>query len=250
MSEKNEYEITPSYISAGVFERFLDLARKKAWPVINSSLLQDNGFSKAQSFPLISALKFLGLTDDEGNSTPDMIAITAAITEQQLQAILKKIIEKSYGKLLEDVVLPEADIDQLDQYFRRRNIAPTVATRSARFFIWLANRAGMEIGDTVATYKRQADIPKKGKEKPKLSEKGKLDPLVDIDLTSAQSADEYEKALLDILLTKAKESTTIPDFETVKQIREIISSIEEKERRHADGPKTVQANKQENEEDA
>lgn len=222
--------LTPPYIPASGFERFLNLARQKSWPTVDSNTLQANGFSPSLSFYLISGLKFLGLITEDGKRTELLEEITASTSEEELSSILKKVVESAYHDLLETMVLSSTTINQIDGYFRRKGVAPTVATRSARFFIYLANRAGYEVGDTVELYKHRERVKPKqfrknqpGLELQKRSAKGDL-----IDLLGASTAD-YEKALLKILMEKISLSSAIPDFETIKQMRDLIESIERKE---------------------
>lgn len=253
MSEKNEYAVTPPYVSASAFDRFLELAGQKSWPEVSSKLLRDNGFSEGQSFPILSGLKFLGLIDDDGKSSSLLDDITASTTEEQLRDVLRGIVENAYSDLIETIVVSDANVNQIDGYFRRRNIAPTVAKRSARFFIWLANRAGIEVGDSVELYKRstKADRPKKKKSGTPRKPPEKV--IKGINFSDFQSAEDYEKALLELIMTKAMESHAIPDFETIKQMRELINSIDEREnkkRRSADNPNPITNSKQKEEEEA
>lgn len=237
----NQDQQTPAYVASSVFGHFLDITSKRSWDIVTVSNLQDQGFSESQAYPLFSSLKVLKLIDDGGNPQANFEALWQATTDEDNQRALRKIVEDAYPELMK-LDLTTHTIDTIDGFFRRRGVAPSVATRSARFFIWLAGLANVDIGAEVTVTKARKPSRKASSRKPK----NEQDKPSEIDIPEG----EYEEYLLSVILQKVSSSDKVPDVETIREIRDLAKSVQDKKRRYDDDPEPDVTNKQESEEDA
>jgi hypothetical protein len=130
------------YVSAKVLSEFFDHIRYVREPsVIDSGLLQDYGISAASSYALLSTLKFLGLTDDEGKPTAAFRELQTGGDE--FRDALRNILERSYSDLFSRLDVSRDTKDKIIN-FLARNYSPATAERAARLFLDLCGEAGIQ----------------------------------------------------------------------------------------------------------
>lgn len=130
------------YVPASAMSAFFDHIRYVKTPdKVDSNLLQDYGITPGQAFALLSTLKFLGLTEDDGTPTPAFKLLQTGGDE--FKSSLRAILERAYSDLFSRLDVSRDSRDKILNFFAR-NYSPATAVRATRLFLDLCGEAGIE----------------------------------------------------------------------------------------------------------
>lgn len=133
----------PNAAAQGMAE-MMEFIRQQEWrPQINRLLIKRLGIATSNEGQVLSALRFLGFIDANGNPTPDFDE-----AKKDFPSTMKRVVLKQYADLF--AILPPAMITRkrLKSFFNEtaENEEPGQgADKRARFFIWLCGQAGIEL---------------------------------------------------------------------------------------------------------
>lgn len=137
-AKKRRKRVAP-YAPAGTLSQFFDHIRYVKTPeVVTSGLLEDYNIPKGHAFALLSALKFLGLTEDDGTPTPAYKALQTS--GEEFRVNLEEIVRRAYGDLF-SVVDPARNGREHIKNFFARNHSPATAERATALFLDLCGEA-------------------------------------------------------------------------------------------------------------
>ncbi len=129
------------YAPASVVSQFFDHIRFVKTPgVVTSRLLEDYNITKGHTWALLSTLKFLGLTEDNGTPTPAYKALQTS--GEEFRANLEEVVRKSYADLF-SVTDPSRNGREHIKNFFARNYSPATAERATALFLDLCGEAGI-----------------------------------------------------------------------------------------------------------
>lgn len=130
----------PPYISSNIWQAFFEKMQRVNRPsILSVDLLRQYGIPAAQS-ELLSALKFLGLTDNESKTTEKFVGIQ--LKGEAFKVNLKDILLESYSDLFEKHPLEHASYDDLQNYFAIK-YSQASAKKMAKSFAVLCQLAGL-----------------------------------------------------------------------------------------------------------
>jgi hypothetical protein len=129
------------YVPASTLSAFFDHIRYVKTPdKVDTNLLQDYGVAKGHAFALLSALKFLGLTEDDGTLTPAFRLLQSG--GEEFQTNLREIVERAYDDLFSRLDVSRDGRDKILNFFAR-NYSPATAEKATRLFLDLCGEAGI-----------------------------------------------------------------------------------------------------------
>lgn len=138
--KKRRKRLAP-YVPASTLSQFFDHIKYVKTPdQVTNGLLQDYNIPKGHAFALLSALKFLGLTDDGGIPTPAYHAVQTS--GEEFRANLEEIVRRAYSDLF-SVVDPSKNGREHIKNFFARNYSPATAERATALFLDLCGEAGI-----------------------------------------------------------------------------------------------------------
>jgi hypothetical protein len=139
---------TPPYGSVNRLKYVFDLFSTHSFPQVTSSLLKGRGFSGSDAFQTISALKFLGVVDAEGNKTDTMTKLQLR-GEERTQAIAQ-IVKNAYLKLFETVTDPNklSRDDLHNDFISIYGLSGRLASTAVPNFLWLCKEGGLEVTES------------------------------------------------------------------------------------------------------
>lgn len=130
----------PPYISANIWQAFFDkMQRVNRPPRLSVELLREYGIPAGQA-ELQSALKFLGLIDNDLKTTDQFVAIQ--LKGDAFRSGLSQILQNAYYDLFEKHPLDHATYDDLQNYFAIK-YSQASAKKMAKSFAVLCQMAGM-----------------------------------------------------------------------------------------------------------
>lgn len=134
---------TVPYCTVKGFRRALDLLGKPPAPtVVDRQVLIDRGLSPHSVYPVLGALRYLGIVAADGRLTPTAAAFLAPDDIAGRRAA----VERAYADVLADVPFPVEDREVVDQILIvKHGCAPGVAAFCSTLFLWLAAEAGMPV---------------------------------------------------------------------------------------------------------
>lgn len=137
----------PPYGSVSRLSLMFSLFSTHSFPQITSSFLKSRGFSGSDASHTISALKFLGIIDNEGNKTEKMSKLQLK-GEQYSQAVLE-ILKDSYAKMFEAVKEPNnlSKDDLYNDFISIYGLSGRLATTAVPNFLWLCKEAGLQTAE-------------------------------------------------------------------------------------------------------
>lgn len=154
-------------------------------PKVDVALLKKYNIAPKNEPKVVRALKFLGLIDDKSEPTSKFKLIQ--VTGEQFQTNLKTLIEEAYKDIFDTYGgIPES-WEVLENYFRVSYDVPSVAYKSALFFVRMCLEAGLKLPPKIAERVSgggrppQAGKREKGKEeRKKVSKKTRREAARDI----------------------------------------------------------------------
>lgn len=118
-------------------------------------------FSGAVGGQVLTALKFLGLTNDDGEPTPDLKALVEAHDTDAWPAKLAAIIQKAYAPVFK-LNLETASPNQFGEHFRKLYPAADDSSRkSVTFFLNAVRDAQIKISPYIMKNKKPRSAPAK-----------------------------------------------------------------------------------------
>ena len=115
MEEKKQ--LRPPYASSGVADAILDLFRRIVPKKIDTKFIVENNIAKpTNAFTATDFVKWLGITDENGNVKEDIMSKLRLVGEER-EKFIKTLIEKSYADLFSKVNLQQAKKDDIINYF-------------------------------------------------------------------------------------------------------------------------------------
>lgn len=131
------------YCTVKGFRRALEVLRSTDGEQrVDRSLLVGGGLSSHAAYPVLGALRFLGLVDRHGRRTPHLEPF---LDEDDVQG-RRAVVERAYAAILDDVPFPVEDREEVDRILvERHGCAPGVAAFCSTFFLWLAADGGLPV---------------------------------------------------------------------------------------------------------
>lgn len=166
----------PPYGAFKTFLGFIAMLKEKGVPAqIDASVLPSSLSGSAQS-QLRTGLRFLGLTNDGGETSPALKSLVAAYGSDNWQAALRPIVVAGYSQIIEAMNLENATLGQLATAFRERGEVrgASVLRKSIRFYLDALKAVDIKHSSHLARglSKAAGDRPerKNGKSTPKLGQ--------------------------------------------------------------------------------
>lgn len=223
MSQRPESPTT-AYVNGSYFQLLLEIFTRVRPDTIDNRWLVINGIPEGNAFPLLSAVKFLGIVDEKGKVTDPKLLIRLG-NPQERQVALREIVDRTYGDLLTSTAIEDATINSVDLYFQYHGVKPSLSGKAARFFFWIAQAAGYKLGEVYTP--QPPSTRDKSRKQPKPNEKQNGNGSEEA--TESQSATseraEYEEELLRILLDNMRQSGQLPETDLLKEITSLIGTI-------------------------
>lgn len=242
----SENTYVPPYISAGEFVKFIKaLPRRKPDP-LTIKALQDMGILGSNAYTLKSSLIRMGIYDEEGNLLERDILLGFSLKdENKKRETFKKILERTYQDLIQEIRVEEATVDNVRDYFERKHAAPGPALKGARLFIWLASEAGYKTAEEFTPYNldQEKSLKQKGvKKKARPDGSTKHSSQQELNSFVSKTPEEEEDRLLDALQEKIRTTQGFPPLELVKAVQELIASKKARSQHTANAPKAPTGN--------
>ena len=146
--ETNTSKLKAPYASVKSFSEILNKSRQYQLRRIDSDTLSKWGYKDYDVSSTVSALKFLNIIDDNGNTSTDYASIRSDIKYEQE---LRRIVETGYARLFslydgDLAAKSRKDIEEsiiLDEAYP--GTAKQSAGKAAALFIWLCQQAGITL---------------------------------------------------------------------------------------------------------
>lgn len=134
---------TVPYCTVKGFRTCLEGLRRQPAEALDRQALVERGLSSHAAYPVLGALRFLGLVDDSGRVMP---TIDAFLTDDL--AGRRVLVEAAYADVLRDVRFPVEDREDVDRLLvERHGVAAGVAPFCSTLFLWLAAESGLPVAD-------------------------------------------------------------------------------------------------------
>ena len=148
------------YVSAATLSSFFDHVRWVSTPKkVDAGLLLDYGMPKGNVGALVSALKFLGLVQDNGTSTPAFNMIQTG--GEEFRANLEEIVRRAYADVFSRLDPSRDSREKIRNYFAR-NYSPAISNKATILFLDLCKEAGIPVAEeTTPTLKHVGRSPSK-----------------------------------------------------------------------------------------
>jgi hypothetical protein len=132
------------YCTVKGFRASLAILRREPLASVDRQALVDRGLSPHAVYPVLGALRFLGMVDEDGRLCP----AAAAFLDEGDIAGRRAVVENVFADLLADVTFPVEDREDVDRLLvERHDVAPGVAAFCSTFFLWLAAEAGYPVAE-------------------------------------------------------------------------------------------------------
>jgi hypothetical protein len=165
-------ELTPPYMSFGVFRSTVDQLAKSTVPSSPFDRRVLDQLSGADYGALMSGLRFLGYVDEERRATPKFRELVrASIDSDRFKEELLGTLNERYAPIVAGVDLQHGSASELEKAFRENGGVPAgqMLTKTVRFFVKALQECGIEISPHIMKAKpRTARNPSRnGASKPR-----------------------------------------------------------------------------------
>ncbi len=138
-------EYPPPYVAVSRLQEALKLLTTRSINQVTPQEFTVRNFSKSDAFQTVSALKFLGLINDDGTRTSNITKLQL-VGEDRTKG-LQEIVKSAYSKLFSTV--PDANKlsrqELYNEFLAVYHISPRLATTVVPAFIWLCKESGLDI---------------------------------------------------------------------------------------------------------
>jgi hypothetical protein len=145
MGETANSKLSAPYVSYGIFSKSIEILSETTVPTgpIDRRVL--NVLSGADYGALISALRFLGLVDEERNATAEFRELVGLRKdEQKFKKLLLQTLDASYKPITGSLNLKQGTAAQLEKAFKDFGVAQgQMLTKTIRFFLKAYTDAGV-----------------------------------------------------------------------------------------------------------
>jgi len=160
-NQKEERLPLPAYISYNTLKGFIKRLKETAVPErVDRSVLRN--YSNSVGSQLTSALRYLGLVNDMGITTPQLKALVDAYDTGDYQGALGRCLTESYREVIGDLNLEAATPAQLEERFKVRGPSGDVLRKCVTFFVAAATDAGMSISPHITQRQRAKSTTARG----------------------------------------------------------------------------------------
>jgi hypothetical protein len=130
------------YCTVKGFRRALEVLRVDPPERVDRASMVDRGLSPHAVYPVLGALRFLGLIDDSGRVEP---ALQAFLDDADIDG-RRAIFQSSYAGILPTLALPVEDREDVDKLLvEKHGCAAGVAAFCSTFLLWLAAESGLAV---------------------------------------------------------------------------------------------------------
>jgi hypothetical protein len=134
------------YVPVATLHSFLERIRWVTTPKkVDKKLLDEYGIPEPNKSALLSALKFLGLIEDNG--TPTSLFRKLQSSGDEFRSNLEEVVRKSYADLFVRFDVLKGDREKICNYFAT-NYSPATAKKATILFIDLCKEVGVLAGET------------------------------------------------------------------------------------------------------
>lgn len=143
MTKQKIKKPNPPYIGGNKLKQLLNLFSSRSFSRIDISDLTDRGFSKSEAYQAFQALRFLGLVDDDGNTTDNTKKL--GMKGQKREDTLQDIVKSSYNKLFKIVPEPYSlTRDELhNEFMAIYGLSNRMARSTTPAFLWISEEASL-----------------------------------------------------------------------------------------------------------
>lgn len=138
-------EYSPPYVAVSRLQEALKLLATRSINQVTPQEFIVRNFSKSDAFQTVSALKFLGLINDDGTRTGNITKLQL-VGEDRTKG-LQEIVKSAYSKLFS--IVPEANKlsrqELYNEFLAVYHISPRLATTVVPAFVWLCKESGLDI---------------------------------------------------------------------------------------------------------
>lgn len=151
----------PPYVSDGIWdELFQKLKVVNVPPLISNQTIKTWGIAKGQEPALLSALAYLGLIDESGNTTDKIKLLTA--TGEKFREGVSKVLGEAYADLNSKLKVGECSPEDLRTYFAM-NHSNASAGKMVRSWAYWARQAGWDYPCMAIRSSRNTDAKRAGR---------------------------------------------------------------------------------------
>lgn len=155
MENENKQPFLP-YVSYPTFKTFIGHLQDTIVPEQIDNTMMPQKMAGGTRYAVTSALKSLGLIDDQSNTTPKLKELVTAFNNKEWPAVVKTNILSAYNNITESFDLKSATRKQVEGMFE--DASPQMKDKYIRFFLSANKDAGIEYSPHLKIRRR---LPKK-----------------------------------------------------------------------------------------
>lgn len=130
------------YCTVKGFRRALEVLRNDAPERVDRAAMVDRGLSPHAVYPVLGALRFLGLVDENGRV---QAALASFLDDSDVDG-RRFIVERAYAAILPTLEFPVDDREAVDEVLvEQHGCATGVAAFCSTFLLWLAAESGLPV---------------------------------------------------------------------------------------------------------
>lgn len=154
-------QITPPYLSVAKLEELIDLISNRNYATFSAEIFRKQGFNGTDATWSVSALKFLGVLNDNGTPTPLMAKFRLLGDARKIE--IEKIVKDAYRLLFQAITEPQnLPSDKLvNEFVVQYDMSRSLAESAARIFIKLSELAGLKVSGTTIAKTKKPKVVKK-----------------------------------------------------------------------------------------
>jgi len=145
-------KLKPPYGNVVWYEKFFELIRSKSWEKIDTAIIGANIIGGPNATMLFNGLRFLGLVENNGKTTPKLESLR--VKGEEFRQNLKKVVEEAYADFLRTVALEQAKPEYVLNYFMKSyGYGEAAAQQAMKIFFYLAQEASIPFSNELVSAK-------------------------------------------------------------------------------------------------
>lgn len=145
MEKIKQNDHTPPYLSIPKLDRLIEIIGSRNLSQITPDHFTSRDFSKADAYLAMGTLRFLGLVDENGNTTESLkkFQLVGDQKKKAVENVIKNAYIKLFGVFVDKAPYEIDEKELINEFIVEYGMSKRTAPSAVKAFLWLCEKAGL-----------------------------------------------------------------------------------------------------------
>lgn len=154
-TQKTQNTPTPPYISIPKLARLVEIIGSRNLSQITADHFTSRDFGKADAYLAMGTLRFLGLIEENGNTTESLkkFQLVGDQKKKAIEEVVKTAYKKLFGAFVDKAPYEIDEKELVNEFIVEYGMSQRTSPSAVKAFLWLCGKAGL-VEETIKIQKR------------------------------------------------------------------------------------------------